>query len=300
MAAGLNPEEIHGFLQGIARGSGYSSSNGYDDFSSTGYAYAGYPAEQSTPRAAPDHNFAGYSQYECSDHFEEEDTPSEHYTAQPTIFSQPSRYSQSSIGRSSAPSVGGHFQSFAQFAAAGPLAEQASQPQQQLWCEFQDLHNCNARFQLDEQRAWIEHHVEHLFNRYPRQSTCWFCNDPPFVADRPLDAYSKFVERMQHIHRHIIEDDGLTNESVRPDFHFLNHLHNEGLIDEETYRHAMNYDELPRSYQLPGANASPSMASHQRSDPRAQGQMHDLEREERRERRRNRERSDRHDRRRGR
>ncbi|AEO61927.1 hypothetical protein MYCTH_96554 [Thermothelomyces thermophilus ATCC 42464] len=169
-------------------------------------------------------------------------------------------------------------------------------PGQTLWCEFGELLGCAATFRLDDEAGWIEHHVDHLKNKFPKQLVCWFCDHVPFVAGRPNEAFANFVERMQHIREHILGDHRLTSESMRPDFHLVRHLYQNGLLGESRYRQAMSYSELPPAFRLPGDHSSspPSSppSSRQPLGQRARVQFHDLDKEERR-RRRERQASDR-------
>jgi hypothetical protein len=174
------------------------------------------------------------------------------------------------VGQSSAPSVGVPQMTFTQ-QFANPTVPAARQDRQILWCEFCELKGCNATFLLDDEAAWIQHHAQHLQDRFPRRLMCWFCDHVPFVAAHPSHRSHNFVLRMQHIREHIFSDDRLTSEDMRPDFHIVKHLYEHGLLDDAMFKHAMAYDETPEVYRL----------SDDGPTSRAMGQFHDLEKERR-------------------
>ncbi|KAK0732585.1 hypothetical protein B0T21DRAFT_384829 [Apiosordaria backusii] len=204
-----------------------------------------------------------------------------------SVFSNQTRWGyQSSVGHTSIAS-GRH--TFAGQHAAPPVAAPASHHAGDLWCEFSELKNCSVTFRLDDEASWIEHHVRHLRDKLPVQSNCWFCDDFRFVAESPGELYPRFYDRMQHIYSHIY-DDRMTSHDVRPDFHVVEHMYRQRLIPDQTYRIAMQFDELPPEYRIPGVPgaAPPSSSSsssrspagswsHYRSDHRegrSQGSQH--------------------------
>lgn len=276
MAAGVDPNEIHGFLHSIAR----DSHSGYN---SPRYSAPHQPANNNL---IGDGSVYSYSSASQSDETASYASTVNYTMSVPSIFSRYSVGGRSSVG--SAPSVGVNQQTLDQHVAAGPRPHQGAGD---LWCEFSVLFNCNVTFRLDDAQSWIYHHIAHLGggDRYPAKSTCWFCDDVRFTASRPVDTYTKFWERMEHIHSHIMHDDRLTSRDVRPDFYVLKHLYETGLISEETYHYAMNYEELPRSLRLPESSAAAPSSSYRQAGPLDRGQPYDHQKEERRERRHKRE-----------
>ncbi|KAK4221215.1 hypothetical protein QBC38DRAFT_138834 [Podospora fimiseda] len=168
---------------------------------------------------------------------------------------------------SSAPSRRSHIQDF------NAQAHHATAPHDQsLWCEFSELLGCNAMFALNDRNGWINHHVEHFGdNNIPSKSRCWFCDGRHFIARHQSQTYEKFVDRLEHIHRHIMEDDRLTADHTRPDFDVVDHMHQIGLLSQERYDTAMTFDELPNEYQLP-AWATSSSSSRPRGQQRQPAQ----------------------------
>jgi hypothetical protein len=68
----------------------------------------------------------------------------------------------------------------------------------------------------------------------------------------------------------------------------VTHLYRNGLLSAERYKAAMEYDETPAAYRLPGSQSSSSSSSssqaplgYQPAMPRERGQYHDLSREDR-------------------
>lgn len=163
---------------------------------------------------------------------------------QPSVFSGGYAVSEVSWASSTAPSHGPRHPTFAeQFAVPAPLT-----PDSGLWCEFHDLADCREVFQYNDEAGWIRHHREHLGDELPYRLMCWFCDD--FVADCAGGRRANFERRMRHIGEHIRRDDQ-TLDGMRPDFFMVKHLHTLGLLSEEMYARAMDYSELPVSYQLP-------------------------------------------------
>jgi len=163
----------------------------------------------------------------------------------------------------------------------GPL-----RPGQILWCEFFGLLECPARFRLDEEAEWIQHHVEHLGNRFPRTLMCWFCDHVPFEVKDHRNAFANFEERMQHVRGHIL-DDHWTSEHTRRDLRLVTHLHDHGILNPDQFKVAMEYDETPDLYRLTGDHSyPPSSSSYQQPLGQAvRVEFHDLKKEERERRR---------------
>ncbi|KAL2160886.1 hypothetical protein VTH06DRAFT_1083 [Thermothelomyces fergusii] len=155
-------------------------------------------------------------------------------------------------------------------------------PGQTLWCEFRGLLGCDAIFRLDNEAEWIEHHVDHLQDTFPEKLMCWFCDDFHFDAARPAEAFANFVVRMQHVRQHIFDYD---SPRVRPDFHLVVHLYQNGTLDEARYEQAMSKTEVPPELRLPGGDSTSSLSSRQPRNERDEMLAHDLQKEERRRRR---------------
>ncbi|KAI2634188.1 hypothetical protein GGS26DRAFT_33811 [Hypomontagnella submonticulosa] len=117
-----------------------------------------------------------------------------------------------------------------------------------LPCEFVGLASCDLTFYLDDTDAWIEHiSTEHLQEKLPSKSICWFCDD--FVFDSKAREFGNdrsyaFDCRMKHIRGHIVEE-GKTTQDMRPDYHMTEHLRRHKLITEEVYQLALKWTELP-------------------------------------------------------
>ncbi|KAK4135624.1 hypothetical protein BT67DRAFT_256281 [Trichocladium antarcticum] len=286
----IDPDEIQAFLRA---------------YPSREYSYAQAPyLEYGSPPAGAQTvtsgelilDDAGYSEFDAQSEYTTAST--ETYTrgsvAPSSIFS---RGAQSSAGQSSVPSIGGPHLPFAQQFAAGPAGHGTlAHGNAELWCEFSELKHCRETFRLDDGAGWIAHHARHLRDSFPARLMCWFCDHVPFVAARPAEAFANFEERMQHIQGHIFGDHRLTSEHTRPDFYVVRHLHRNGLLDDDTYRHAMAYDETPAIYRLPGSHSSSAWARGQQQQqqappPHDRLQYHrELEARKRAERRRDRER----------
>lgn len=170
-----------------------------------------------------------------------------------TVFTRDTRPESSP---SSAPSRQGRNPPFLQtlhwtLPAVPPPAGERPPGPHALWCEFSALLGCERTYRLDETAEWIEHHCRHLLDTFPAQALCWFCNDVPFVAaDRP-DGRANFVARMRHVRDHIRDEEWRGPDHVRPDFWVLKHMHRHGAIDDETFRCATAYSELPTSMRFP-------------------------------------------------
>ena len=152
-----------------------------------------------------------------------------------------------------------------------------------LWCELRNLTGCNATFRGDDVGQWIQHHVRHHFGeRFPARTICWFCDYPEsFVAKHKADRQATWEERMEHIAGHI-RSDHHTLFHTRPDFHMLDHLYKHRLVDEQTYRFARQYSELPPELRHPDVGNAGDMTSGSldRRQPQ-EVQFHNLEREDR-------------------
>lgn len=238
---------------------------------------------------------------------ESEYTAGPQYTTAPTVTSEAttmqstaprSCFSGSCVSRSSThvttpdhvvvapPSVVGLHYTFPDQGAGGSLA-----PNQVLWCEHSRLLNCPAVFRLDQEHEWIQHHLEHFGGNLPQNVICWFCDTIAFSPERPQDAYSNFMDRMQHIRHHILGDHRYTSEFMRVDFHVVKHLNALGVLSPEVYQNAMSFDETPDRFRLPSerSGSSSSSSSHQPSGQRMRGYAHDLDKEKRLERARRKE-----------
>ncbi|KAK3293454.1 uncharacterized protein B0H64DRAFT_213958 [Chaetomium fimeti] len=166
-----------------------------------------------------------------------------------------------------------------------------ARPDQILWCEFSGLLNCTATFRLDEEREWIQHHVDdHLGNRFPQTLMCWFCDYVPFVAQDPSNVFANFVDRMQHVRDHILRD-YYASANTRRDLHLAQHLHEHGTLDDRKFEVAMQYEELPDVYRLTGDHSFPTSSSSYQQPLGQDGVVgyHDLRKEERERRRKPRE-----------
>ncbi|KAK2593971.1 hypothetical protein QQS21_008330 [Conoideocrella luteorostrata] len=118
-----------------------------------------------------------------------------------------------------------------------------------LPCEFKNLSGCDMVFQFLEVNQWIEHMInEHLVACFPTYSICWFCDAATFDgSSRGAAGRSQlYRQRMHHIATHFYA--GEIAAEIRPDFFFLDHLHENNLIDEETFQRAKQQGELPDMY----------------------------------------------------
>ncbi|PNY23913.1 Uncharacterized protein TCAP_06151 [Tolypocladium capitatum] len=114
-----------------------------------------------------------------------------------------------------------------------------------LPCEFRRLSGCGANFALDDVEPWVEHIIaEHLKRNFPKHSICWFCDQGEFSAASELqeDEEKAYRRRMHHIAEHF--RNGKTALDIRWDFHFLDHVHNQCLIDEHVFQWATRQSEL--------------------------------------------------------
>ncbi|KAI8626061.1 hypothetical protein F5Y19DRAFT_478893 [Xylariaceae sp. FL1651] len=116
-----------------------------------------------------------------------------------------------------------------------------------LPCEFRWLSDCTTPyFRLDEREQWIEHSKSHLKDNLPERSSCWFCDNFQFQAIKDSESSRKqvFEQRMSHIWEHFVKDN-LTEDSIRPDFFFLDHTWRHNLISQEKYNYCRHYQEIP-------------------------------------------------------
>lgn len=144
-----------------------------------------------------------------------------------------------------------------------------------LWCELRVVAGCGANFHLNEEGAWINHHLMHLNNLFPSTVVCWFCDDYPFSVNErapQADRQRNFVDRMRHIHGHIQEDESLTIGSMRPDFNMADHMYQNRLINEQMWRDYKSYTELPPAMRIPGTPGSVSYNRHQHDQSHSQNQ----------------------------
>lgn len=118
---------------------------------------------------------------------------------------------------------------------------------------------------------------------------CWFCDHVQFDASQdgshfPGDLRLSFEKRMAHIREHIVADYE-TPIRMRPDFYMVNHLFQHGLLNEEDYRAALEFSEVPASMYLNlgqayGTFGEPSTRTAVSEDC-TQRIVHDLEKEDR-------------------
>ncbi|POR35695.1 Uncharacterized protein TPAR_04107 [Tolypocladium paradoxum] len=114
-----------------------------------------------------------------------------------------------------------------------------------LPCEFRRLSGCGANFALDDVEPWIEHMIaQHLERNFPEKCICWFCDHADFRAASGLqeDKEKAYRRRMHHIAEHF--RNGKTALDIRWDFHFLDHVHNQHLIEEHVFQWATRQSEL--------------------------------------------------------
>ncbi|KAJ3525546.1 hypothetical protein NM208_g11594 [Fusarium decemcellulare] len=136
-----------------------------------------------------------------------------------------------------------------------------------LVCEFVGFGGCGAVFSPEDEEGWIAHIAnQHLGNIFPRVCVCWFCNEPAFrsVSKSLADREACYRERMHHIASHFRS--GRTRDDIRPDFFFLDHVHDHRLITEEMFQRATQYHETP---QIPNLYPAGWRPSHQSRGHRA-------------------------------
>lgn len=184
---------------------------------------------ESSARAAPQ------SSYSYSEYSEGGTSP----TPNPSVFSGNNGGNAYTV--STAPSVDGDERDFHQHPFVPPPPPPPSLP-----CEFRQYSGCRASFALDDVTHWINHIVTvHLDGRYPRHSSCWFCNRTyEASSDSSKDKKKYFVRRMQHIAGHWQQGE-MTWDNMRPDFHFIDHIYRERIIGEAEYHSLRGYSEVP-------------------------------------------------------
>ncbi|KAI0378307.1 hypothetical protein F5Y04DRAFT_153172 [Hypomontagnella monticulosa] len=157
--------------------------------------------------------------------------------------------SQYSTGFSDAASTSSGYTMTTQFTASTHGTYHQAATTGVLPCEFVGLAGCDLTFHLDDTDSWIEHiYTEHLREKLPSKSICWFCDN--FVFDSKAHEFQNdrpfaFHCRMHHIREHIM--DGKTVQDMRADFHMIQHLRRHGLITEEMYQIAIKWTDLPLS-----------------------------------------------------
>jgi hypothetical protein len=127
-----------------------------------------------------------------------------------------------------------------------------------LVCEFIGLGGCDEVFDSTNEAGWIAHIAEvHLHYMFPATCICWYC-DRTFRAPSysQADTEACYRKRMHHIAKHL-RDNPAPGSQMRPDFYFLNHLHDCGLIDEEMFQRATIYHEVPQIPDLYPAGSRP-------------------------------------------
>ena len=114
-----------------------------------------------------------------------------------------------------------------------------------LPCEFRDIMGCKQTFSFGNIDGWYEHIGRHLRNKFPAYSLCWFCDDVKFDSSvYDGDAGYTFFLRLQHIRdEHIAWN--MTVQQKRPDFFLVDHLYQNGLIDDRTLAKMKKKNELP-------------------------------------------------------
>jgi hypothetical protein len=247
-------------------------------------------------------HYADHSQYGygLADDDHDDDDAQSAYTTAPTVTtthstnrSAPSNFSTRTYATtpSTAPSLRNnnipphHLPFHQQFAHHHP--HPPARPGQLLGCEFAPLTGCPATFSLanEDEAAWITHHAQHhLHDSFPALLMCWFCDHVPFVADGG-GGYANLVVRMQHVREHILGDHRLTARDMRQDFHVVKHVWSGGRLSEREYRAAMEYDETPEVFRLPGTTGGRRGEGGLRrveKGERERAQYYDLDKEKRR------------------
>ncbi|KAL2107688.1 hypothetical protein VUR80DRAFT_4887 [Thermomyces stellatus] len=105
-------------------------------------------------------------------------------------------------------------------------------------CEFTRYTGCTATFDAFTQvAAWIRHELEHHLGWEPPPTClCWFCDDFKFVTGLTGcgDNKENFQKRMMHIAGHF-QEETVDARGIRPDFFFLVHIWEKGLIGQEVF-----------------------------------------------------------------
>ncbi|KAI0178421.1 hypothetical protein BJ166DRAFT_50598 [Pestalotiopsis sp. NC0098] len=118
-----------------------------------------------------------------------------------------------------------------------------------LPCEFIGYDSCDQYFYPVDADQWMNHIiVDHLQEKLPNKSNCWFCDNKDFDARRDrTDKASSFRNRLDHIRIHI-QDERLGIRNMRPDYDFVAHLWKRGLIRRRVYEAAQRWREGPVSH----------------------------------------------------
>ncbi|KAF4336507.1 hypothetical protein FBEOM_9639 [Fusarium beomiforme] len=159
-----------------------------------------------------------------------------------------------------------------------PIAP-SSQPQPYvspslLTCEFLGFGDCEVMFDLNDESRWISHIADvHLRNIYPTVCICWFCDrDFRTSSTSQADARACYRKRMHHIAKHF--RNGFSGSQMRPDFYLVDHLYQNGLIDEFMYARAKAYHEAsevqipnlyPAGWRREQQNEAPALVEASRS-----------------------------------
>ncbi|KAL6887001.1 hypothetical protein GGI43DRAFT_270808 [Trichoderma evansii] len=117
----------------------------------------------------------------------------------------------------------------------------------QLPCEFCGYDDCEETFDLNNIGDWVQHICgHHLLWRLPSVCICWFCDDAVFhAADETAGERERnYRARMHHIADHF--GHGATTSEIRPDFYFLDHLRDIGLVSERNFRIYKDWHEAPQ------------------------------------------------------
>ncbi|PTB41270.1 hypothetical protein M441DRAFT_68315 [Trichoderma asperellum CBS 433.97] len=120
-------------------------------------------------------------------------------------------------------------------------------PGPQLPCEFYGYDDCEETFDLNNVNDWVQHICgHHLIWRLPRDCICWFCDDAVFrtVNETADEREHNYRARMHHIADHYAR--GATTSDIRPDFYFLDHLRDIGLVSERNFRIYKDWHEAPQ------------------------------------------------------
>ena len=128
-----------------------------------------------------------------------------------------------------------------------PLPSPWSVPAPLMPCEFHWYDDCQVQLGLHDVDDLVDHILMvHLNETPPPYSICWFCDQGKFksVTESPEEREAAYRRRMAHIASHF--RNGLTVAEIRPDFFFLEHLHNNGLIADAKFQEAKGWSELDR------------------------------------------------------
>jgi hypothetical protein len=117
-----------------------------------------------------------------------------------------------------------------------------------LPCEFVGYSNCDRKFHLHDTEQWIDHIMAfHLRYELPNDCFCWYCDD--FIFDsvkNNVDRVTNFRNRLDHVREHFVHD-VVTIDRIRPDFAFIKHLGDRGMISKDVYDGAQEWNEGPVS-----------------------------------------------------